>query len=157
MKPLVIYSYILQHFSILLAEEIFWCWFCHESCLENCKTFKVYPHPVFSVVYLVFLVCPPPKNFEILDCRRCILSIFCHWILLKILVLWKVFFFVKYTTKTPTSILFENPESVKEKPKFYEAHTYRHSMEYNMVSANFLHAMLFLLQSARTERRRRKW
>jgi hypothetical protein len=36
MRPLVIYSYILQHFSILLAEEIFWGWFCHESCLENC-------------------------------------------------------------------------------------------------------------------------
>jgi hypothetical protein len=27
-----------------------------------------------------------------------ILSIFCHWILLKFLVLWKAFFFVKYTT-----------------------------------------------------------
>jgi hypothetical protein len=26
MRPLVIYSYILQHFSILLAEEIFWGW-----------------------------------------------------------------------------------------------------------------------------------
>ena len=31
-------------------------------------------------------------NFEILDCRRCILSIFCHWILLKCVVLWKAFF-----------------------------------------------------------------
>ena len=40
----------------------------------------------------------PPENFEILDCRRCILSIFCPWILLKCLVLWKAFFFVKYTT-----------------------------------------------------------
>ena len=36
MRPLVIYSYILQHFSILVAEEIFWGWICHESCLENC-------------------------------------------------------------------------------------------------------------------------
>jgi hypothetical protein len=36
MRPLVIYSYILQHFSILVAEEIFWGWFCYESCLENC-------------------------------------------------------------------------------------------------------------------------
>ena len=39
----------------------------------------------------------PRGGFEILNCRRCILSIFCHWILLKCLVLCTAFFFVKYT------------------------------------------------------------
>ena len=41
---------------------------------------------------------PPPKNFEILNCRRCILSIFCHLNSPRIFGTLKGIFFVNYTT-----------------------------------------------------------